>query len=221
LSDATPTTTPRKLFPSKDNSSPTVDTSTKPSSSKRELAREKTKNKKKKLSGVIIPRLPRIKTAQRNYLLDRPAHTAYYSWDPSGRGERVVREDDYRRMVELLLHLDFATLDKAAHSTRRWVTEVGAGSGSSWGRTVRGTREPQVAVQTEANVRGQQQQQQQVNNLTGLVKRKRTDSSTAAAEVNILGARLVRKKPKAMEEKAAEPEVNVLGQGLVGKNPKP
>ncbi|KFH42116.1 Histone acetyltransferase-like protein [Hapsidospora chrysogenum ATCC 11550] len=225
FSNTTPTTTPRKLFPSGDSSNPTVDARTKPSSSKRKLAKEKTKKKKKKLSGIIIPRLPRIKTAQRNYLLDRPVHTAYYSWDPSGRGERVVREDDYRRMVELLLHLDFATLDKAAHSTRRWVTEVGAGSGSSWGRTVTGAREPQVAVQTEANVGGQQQQQQQqqqqVNNLTGLVKRKRTDSSTAAAEVNVLGAGLVRKKPKAVEEQAAESEVNVLGQGLVRKKPKP
>ncbi|KAL6849084.1 hypothetical protein ACO1O0_008614 [Amphichorda felina] len=215
ISNITPTTTPRKLFPSKKDS-----TLTDPDTQKGNED-EKKKKQKQKLRGIIIPRQPRVKTAQRNYLLDRPVSTAYYSWDPAGRGERIVSDTDYKRIVELLLHLDFATLDKAAGSTRRWVGEVGMGS--PWGYAVEGTRE----VPTPAQGTAVQQQQSdaekgpQVNNLTGLVKRKRTDSSGAAAgEVKVLGAGLVRKKPKADEEAAPKPEVNALGGGLVRKKDK-
>ncbi|EGR49578.1 uncharacterized protein TRIREDRAFT_60283, partial [Trichoderma reesei QM6a] len=79
---------------------------------------------KSKLRGPIKPRQPRIKTKQRNYLLDRPVSTAYYYWPSQGRGERIMDDADYKRMHELLLRLDFATLEKAAGSTRRWLSEV-------------------------------------------------------------------------------------------------
>lgn len=202
ISTVTPSTTPRKLFPSKNDP--------KASDAHPKDKKKKKKPKKANLRGIIIPRQPRIKTAQRNYLLDRPASTAYYSWDPSGRSERIVSETDYKRIIELLLHLDFGTLDKAAGSTHRWVGEVGMGS--SWGYTVKGTREVSVrgAVQPETNG-------QQVNNLTGLVKRKRLDCATG--EANVLSPGLVRKKPKADEE-APKPEVNVLSAGLVRKKLK-
>lgn len=208
LSNVTPTTTPRKLFPTKSDS--------KPVDEKKQKKKEKEKKKKKKLRGIIIPRQPRVKVSQRNYLLDHPVQTAYYFWDPAGRGERIFSESDYKRIVELLLHLDFATLDKAASSTRRWVNEVGLGA--TWGYAVSGTRELEAASQksiTQSEGNGQQ-----VNNLTGLVKRKRNDSGSATAgDVNVLGAGLIRKKPKT-EEEPSKPAVNVLGEGLVRKKPK-
>ena len=213
ISNVTPSTTPRKLFPSKNAPTDSAIQKTKKKEKKKE--KKKQKKRKKKLRGIIIPRQPRVKTAQRNYLLDCPASTAYYSWDPSGRGERIVSDTDYKRIVELLLHLDFATLDKAAGSTRRWVSEVGMGS--PWGYAVEGLREVPAprAMQPETAASSQQ-----VNNLTGLVKRKRTDSSPATGEVNFLNTGLIRKKPKADEE-APKPEVNVLGKGLVRKKTKP
>ncbi|RTE68300.1 hypothetical protein BHE90_017324 [Fusarium euwallaceae] len=192
ITQITPNTTPRKLFPSKTD------------------AEEKAKPKKKKakrktLKGPIIARQPRIKTKNRNYLLDTPATTAYYSWTPEGRGERTVDENDYKRIVELLLHLDFATLNKAVGSTRRWVSEVGGRA--KWGVVVKGTREP-AKVEAAGD--------KQVNNLSGLVKRKRTDSTTddGPGKVNVLAAGLVKKKPK------EDGGVNVLSAGLVRKKSK-
>ncbi|CAM1507836.1 Fc.00g046840.m01.CDS01 [Cosmosporella sp. VM-42] len=197
----TPTGTPRKLFTTQ------VDLL----NGKSGQEKKKKDKKKKTLRGAIIPRKPRVKREHRNYLLDRPISTAYYHWPPQGRGERILDETDYKRTVELLLHLDFATLNKAAGSTRRWVSEVGMGS--KWGYTVTGTREP---VQN-----GTSQKKGQVNNLNGLVKRKRTDSASqdqeSGAKVHVLSAGLVRKKPK---EEESKPAVNVLSAGLVRKKPK-
>ncbi|KAM0421545.1 hypothetical protein ACHAPT_010719 [Fusarium lateritium] len=192
IAQITSNTTPRKLFPSKKD------------------ALDKAKSKKKKpkrkiLKGPIIARQPRIKTKNRNYLLDRPATTAYYSWTPEGRGKRIVDENDYKRIVELLLHLDFATLNKAVGSTRRWVSEVGMGA--NWDVIVKGTRKPS---EVEAG------SGKEVNNLSGLVKRKRTDSTIdeSQSKVNVLAAGLVKKKPK------EEAGVNVLSAGLVRKKAK-
>lgn len=180
ISNVTPSTTPRKLFPSANDPKP-------PDFLKKKRTK---KPKKKKLKGPIIPRQPRAKTAQRNYLLKQPAHTAYYSWDPAGRGEKIVSEKDYKRMVELLLHLDFATIEKAVGSTQRWVNETSIWG--QWGYSVVGKRETPAATTAKVEENGQQ-----VNNLTGLVKRKRTDSGTGPSEPNVLSAGLIRKKPKA------------------------
>ncbi|UPK93864.1 hypothetical protein LCI18_004799 [Fusarium solani-melongenae] len=192
ITQITPNTTPRKLFPSKTD----VEEKVKP---------KKKKVKRKTLKGPVIARQPRIKTENRNYLLDKPATTAYYSWTPEGRGERIVDENDYKRLVELLLHLDFATLNKAVGSTRRWVSEVGGRA--KWGVVVKGTREP-LKVEGAGD--------KQVNNLSGLVKRKRTDSTAddGPGKVNVLAARLVKKKPK------EDAGVNVLSAGLVRKKSK-
>ncbi|VZH97406.1 unnamed protein product [Fusarium fujikuroi] len=192
ITQITPTTTPRKLFPNKNQ----PDTKTK-----------KKKKQKKKLTGPIIPRKPQIKRAKHNYLLDRPANTAYYAWPPEGRGEKIVDEATYKRIVDLLLHLDFATLNKAVGSTRRWLSE--GGGGGNWGVVVSGARE--TPTQTAHD------RENGVNNLTGLVKRKRTDSTVDESQnkVNVLADGLVKKKPK--EESKV---VNVLSTGLIRKKPK-
>jgi regulator of Ty1 transposition protein 109 len=211
LSNIAPNTTPRKLFRSSADVTVPLEDKLKADSQR---DRKKRRQKKKQLRGPIRARRPHVKTAQRNYLLDKPATTAYYAWTPAGRGERIVSETDYKRIVELLLHLDFATLDKAAGSTRRWIGEVGMGAG--WGYAVQGTREPDprpaapAATSSEVSVLAATQPQtngQQVNNLTGLVKRKRSEAGTeqAAAEASTVSA--------------TEP-VKVLGQGLIRKKPK-
>lgn len=143
------------------------------------------KKKKKPLTGPIKSRHPNIKTQARSALSDRPsASCAYYHWPPEGRGERVIDEKSYNRVMELLLHLDFAKLELAVGSTRRWVSEVGMGS--TWGVNVTGRLEAAVEETAAAGT---------VNNLAGMVKRKRDEGD--APKVNVLGAGLVRKKPKA------------------------
>ncbi|XWW97727.1 hypothetical protein V2A60_005714 [Cordyceps javanica] len=172
----------------------------------------------KKLRGVIVTRPPRIKTEQKNYLLERcPTSTPHYVWPAGGRGERVVSESTYKRIVELLLHLDFATLDKATGSTRRWVGEVGMGS--SWGYRVTGAMETSAVAGAAADGYGAAPQ---VNNLSAMVKRKRSTTDPAQpppdAAVHVLSAGLVRKKPKA--DGPEEGDVKLLSAGLVRKKEK-
>ncbi|KAG9252206.1 histone acetylation protein-domain-containing protein [Emericellopsis atlantica] len=202
LSNVAVNTTPRKLFTSKTMAGAVPASATKKTSKKQ-------KKKKKKLTGIVIARAPRIKTAAKNYEPKAPSHTAHYAWNEEGRGERIVREADYKRMVELLLHLDFSTLDKAAASTSRWTGEVGMGA--SFGYGVVGTREIPTGT-NDANP-----SDPSTNDLNGLVKRKRAESG-AGSEVNTLGAGVIRKKPK--PEETAAPAVNTLSAGLVRKKPK-
>ncbi|OIW22525.1 hypothetical protein CONLIGDRAFT_658241 [Coniochaeta ligniaria NRRL 30616] len=209
------------------------------SSPSKQTAKQEKEKKKKKLKGPIIPRQPKIKTQQRNYLLDRPTSTAFYHWPLEGRGEKIVDETSYKRIVELLLHLDFATLEKACGSTARWISEVGMGS--KWGTEVVGKRELQAAESSAGNPAVA------VNDLAGMIKRKRVDNTSVKADaaakattgaqappaVNVLGAGLVRKKRKddvvdstandaqvAQAASGDESAVNVLSAGLVRKKPK-
>ena len=197
---AAPFSTPRKvaLSPTKrenDISSPTKITSTTTSTAddknprKNTESKKKTKKKSKHLRGPITTRPPRIKTHQRNHLSERtPITSAYYYWPPEGRGERLFDEKGYKRVIELLLHLDFSTLELAVGSTRRWVGEVGMGS--SWGVDVTGEKEVVVAARQGAGGGTAV-----VNNLAGLVKRKR-EVGSEEGKMNVLGGGLVRKKPK-------------------------
>ncbi|KAK4668313.1 uncharacterized protein QC763_0045720 [Podospora pseudopauciseta] len=168
----------------------------------RRKKKDKLKRKKKKLTGPIISRPPKVKRQLRNYLLDRPTSTKYYYWPPEGRGAKVVSESEYKRDIELLLHLDFSTLDKAVGSSRRWISQAGVGA-DEWGASVLGK------AKTQGNLFGSVSSGNQgavVTNLTGLVRRKRpsqeTGQSTAGSNesgpisINVLDAGWIRKKPK-------------------------
>ncbi|KAG7147692.1 Histone acetyltransferase like protein [Verticillium longisporum] len=176
--------TPRKLFP-------TTESADAASKAKSE---NKAKKKKQPLRGIIKTRQPNIKTQRRNQFKDRKISTAYYYWPLEGRGQRVVEESAYKRSIELLLHLDFANLDLAKGSTRRWVSEVGMGE--PWGLEVTGQRDVSVVDHAaSATATGT------VNNLSGMVKRKRAPAiegnGDQPAKINVLSAGLVRKKPTA------------------------
>lgn len=163
------------------------------------------RKKRKRLSGIIVPRQPRIKTENKNYLLDKPGSSAYYSWRPEGRGQVIVDETGYNRITELLLRLDFANLELASSSSWRWINEVRSGAGSmssSWGVTVTGTRVTETAA--KAGEGG-------INTLNiGLVRKKRKAGAEEVKEsahtpapimvqpeqVNLLGASMIRKKAK-------------------------
>src|SRR3569833_2867433 len=242
LSNSQPVTPPRRIagrLATTPRSSP-IKRDASPSPSKQTESRPKKQARKKKnLSGPIVPRQPQVKTHQRNYLASGQISTAYYWWPPEGRGQRLVDETGYMRSVELLLHLDFATQEKALSSTRRWISETGMGS--RWGQEVIGQR--------ETPVQGTNGSAAPVNILSGLIKRKRpVDNETVGAspatadepanKVNVLGTGLIRKKRKddaptdegaPVESEGAtgsavngtgEPAVTVLGAGLVRKKPK-
>jgi regulator of Ty1 transposition protein 109 len=160
--------------------------------------------KKKKLTGPIISRQPRIKTENRsikNEILLSPESTPYYLWKPEGKGQVIVDEAGYKRVTELLLRLDFANLELATSSSRRWINEVRASGnmGEAWGQNVAGTKTVE-----RVNVSG-------------------------TAGVNSLNMGLVRKKRKADPDEAntvppahsePTPAVNVLGAGMIRKKAK-
>lgn len=204
-----------------------------------EAIKKAPRRKKKQLRGYIVSRRPRPKTQQRNALAARPVATAYYRWPVTGRGRLLVDESDYKRINELLLQLDFSTLEKSAVSTRRWVQEAGVGSGD-WRMTVVGKQVPVAPGVPAAVTNGNNPSSQSsngVNDLSNLVKRKRAPSDadkvddltkdcTNTAGVNVLSTGLVRKKQKNNVESTPEeatngaPAVNVLSAGLVRKKPK-
>lgn len=207
----TPSTTPRKLFPSKPDGS---STDKQHDATKTTMKRKK---KKIKLRGPIRPRQPKIKSVQRNFVPKMPIRTAYYSWPPEGRGERIVNETTYKRINELMLHTDFSTLDKAVGSSRRWINEVGIGN--KWGKTVVGERD----IPASQPEHGSQDVAAAVKSIPpGLIKRKRADSlEQKGGQVNILSAGIVKKKTREDQSLAdGAREVNTLASNLVRKKPK-
>lgn len=196
--------TSSKASPLKQVVSPTSPTPEQPQS----IKRKKDKKKKKKLTGPVITRPPKVKRQLRNYLLDKPTSTAYYYWPVQGRGDKVVNESDYKRNVELLLHLDFSTLVKATGSSRKWISQTGGGT-EGWGGAVLGKARIPENIFAAVNGNSGKAAAAPVTNLTGLVRRKNTSSSQEnnrgtreeptlldAKPVNILGAGLVRRKSK-------------------------
>lgn len=142
--------------------------------------------KKKVLQGPIRSRLPRVKKHARNYVPNIPVSTTYYYWPPEGRGTRIVAEADYKRSVDLLMKLDFETLELAIRSSKRWTTEVGGGQ--KWALDVVGRRQAPTVPSAATT---------SVNNMAGLVRKKQepaaTEAASTAAPVTLLTAR---RKPK-------------------------
>ncbi|KAI1640607.1 histone acetylation protein-domain-containing protein [Biscogniauxia mediterranea] len=190
---------------------------------------------RKILSGRIVPRKPHIKTHLRAQFPTR-IETPHYYWPEAGRGQVVLNENGYKRAVELLTNLEFSTLAQATMSTARWANEVNAGE--DWALRIIGEREsvPQpVSSSSSGGGVGV------VNNLSGMIKRKRPaeeppkDATSSSGSVNVLSSGLIRKKTKdsPIDETAAAVQdsqeqaradtalrVNVLSTGLVRKKAK-
>ncbi|KAL2127973.1 hypothetical protein VTI74DRAFT_9910 [Chaetomium olivicolor] len=170
------------------------------------------KKAKKKLSGRIIPRTPKIKTQARNYTFNRPSTTAFYHWPPEGRGSRIVGETEYKRIVELLLHLDFATLDKAVGSSQRWLKEVGLGEGPET-EVLGKAPAPDTA---NGSASATPAAGGNVTNLTGLIRRKNV-SASSQAEAGNRSSSLRQAQSEPAGGSLAVKQVNVLGANLVRK----
>lgn len=195
------------------------------------------------LTGPIHPRCPRVKSSARIHS-NRPERTPYYSWPPGTRGTLVLAQKQYDRVHEILLRLDFASLEVAAASTNKWVSEAGvvAGLGAvDWGVCVVGIKK---GVKVERGGEGQGG----VNVLVAKRKIKNVDSTTGifdktnaserrtppppshveTAQPTILGTNLIRKKPKPKPEQSPahtppptdQPPINNLNSTLVRKKAK-
>lgn len=162
-------------------------------------------SRRKKLSGPIIPRQPKIKSSSSN-LSSRSDKSSSKEWPEKGRGQIVLDHSSYTRVHDLLLRLDFSDLNAATSSTRKWLGEVPAITtpAEDWGKEITGAHQVEkqtaVAGQAATPISGQ------VNDLSSMLVRKKRKNGDNEAQppaavdtpaVNVLGSSMVRKKPKA------------------------
>ncbi|TLD35527.1 putative dna damage response protein rtt109 protein [Venturia nashicola] len=125
-------------------------------SSKAVSPRKANSQRRKPLTGVIVPRVPRIKSTSSNLtstILHLPTETKYYIWPSTSRGDIVLDEKKYKKATELLLRLDFANRRIAEASTRTWIDELavlGGREAEGWGREVEGKKARSMQVQASA-----------------------------------------------------------------------
>ncbi|KAL9085593.1 MAG: hypothetical protein Q9165_007493 [Trypethelium subeluteriae] len=167
------------------------------------------RRKEQKLTGVIYPRLPRLRSSTSD---SKSEKSAFYYWPRESRGELVLDEKGYERAHNLLLQLDFVSLDVARSSTHKWTEEVGAIAGRSggWNKPVTGKRaEPNAPeVSTESTLCS-------------------TEQSHVGSHVKTLDVATIKKKRKPTDvgnpsgDLANERQVNTIPMSSIRKKPKP
>lgn len=159
------------------------------------------KRKRKPLTGLIVPRMPRLKGGSSS--LSGLSELA----DPDQTGDGiVVSEEGYDKVMKTMLHLDFSSLTTAIRSTNRWIAEVTSvcGLNGDFGIQVTGVAAAEVVAVATANgsTNGG------VNDLGGMVRKKRkVEDGTQAAAV--------------VPETPQQPAVTMLSGGMVRKKAKP
>lgn len=174
----------------------------------------KKKRTRKLLTGPIMARKPRLKGGSSSLSATSAGLSGMIDGARSSEEGLLLTQEGYDQAMHTLLHLDFANMDVAVISTRKWVNEVSSicGLASEFGVDVIGTARPaESASKAGANGNGNGQ----VNDLGGMVRRKRKAGDSPGAEGPVVADARV-------ETKASEvPAVNVLAAGMVRKKPKP
>lgn len=206
----------------------------------------KKRKKHSHLTGPIHTRAPHIKSPTTSFASSQPT-SSFASFQPTssfasttstisssqagdreGRGVLQLSANSYERTHDLLLRLDFFSLERSGESTRTWVRQVGivggrpademGGEGSGWGVDVVGTKPQSSSTLPNSN---------DINaNTTG--KEERT-SGGAAGNVNA-GVTILqpnKKSPPAQpataqanEGEVVSGKVNVIPPMLVRKKAK-
>ncbi|KAJ5494954.1 hypothetical protein N7539_000070 [Penicillium diatomitis] len=136
-----------------------------------------------------------------------------FHWPESGRGEVVLQEADYKKMMDGVLD-QFYDFGEVAASTQFYIDQVASLADQlTWGKRITGTCSPQDASQKfeVAN-----------NLLSGDLLRKRKKPSQAKDEKDIDQAAVTEKQESKVASSTAEQPaaVNVLGAGLIRKKKK-
>lgn len=164
------------------------------------------KQRRRPLTGPIVPRQPRLKGGSSSLTgssgLDAMLNT------PVDDG-LVLSKDGYDQAMQALLHLDFANLEVAVQSTRKWAKHVETicGIQADWSVDIVGTAAP--AQGSTSNGAGQ------VNDLGGMVRKKRKAPDAAVSEGHATA------ETRVETAGSEEPAVNMLSAGMVRKKPKP
>ncbi len=152
-----------------------------------------------KRTGPIVARAPRLKTIET--IRKRPTaaseKTTYSRPVKEGEEKDILDEKDYHRTNEMLLSFDFSTLKKAQEATLRWAKELrtmGIEGTSVTGKS--------TAIRAVNGTNGAG-----VNIMVPRKKRKAGDEAPGRMD-------------EAGSPKPEEPKVNVLGAGMIRKKPK-
>ncbi|KAL1625713.1 hypothetical protein SLS54_003185 [Diplodia seriata] len=193
-----------------------------------------------KLTGPVVPRLPRIKSSSSQTSnpdnatttsassttgpssSSIPESSLYYVWPQHSRGTLVLDEKDYKRATDLLLNHNFAERAIAVVSTRKWIEEVAVlgsrGGNADWGVAVVGRNASAIATAITSTTTADGAQNgsgggQMVNTLnTSMVRKKRKGGDEGVQQQQ------QRPTPDVKAEVAAG--VNVLSAGMLRKKPK-
>lgn len=156
-------------------------------------------NRHCKLTGAIHPRAPRVKTsaAPSAHL---PEKTPHFYWPPPTRGNVVCDEKAYQRVHEILLRLDFTGMATAAASTAKWAAEVAviAGCNKPWGVQIEGRAALADGPRGGDGIieGGTTLDAELVRKKAGPGAERLEVSRVEEAQAHVLGAGLVRKRPK-------------------------
>ena len=132
----------------------------------------------------------------------QPEETRFYYWPKHSRGEVILRQKDYARVNNLLVHLDYSTQELASDSTKKWIGSVAERAGiGSWGQEVVGT----LPIAAKAVAQAVKENSVMLN--TGLIRKKKRhiddlDGSVehtadqGNVDVHTLSTNLLRKKVK-------------------------
>jgi regulator of Ty1 transposition protein 109 len=172
---------------------------------------EKPSRRRKKPTGPVVARLPRIKSTTQILKAKFPEQTQYFVWPAGTRGGLVLEDKDYSKAVEILLDLDFAERHIAMQSTKTWIDQVKVLGGlhGEWGDTIVGRKPFDISAPRNGlasrgamavNVLGVKRRNTALNTAPSIGDEdvKRVKVEPGEDQVNVLGAGLVRKKPKKM-----------------------
>jgi regulator of Ty1 transposition protein 109 len=149
---------------------------------------------RKPLTGPIIPRLPKIKSAASSL------SNMQVQLDAASGNGILVTKDSYDKAISALLHLDFSSLEIAILSTAKWIEEIKGITGliRDFAGDVTGVAQAESTAVVASNAGSA------VNDLGGMIRKKRKGERGQAEPtepepplVNVLVGGLVRKKTKA------------------------
>ena len=160
-------------------------------------------------SGPIIPRQPRLKGGSSSLTATSELGSMLNTEAEDGL---VLSKEGYDKTMQKLLHLGFSNLEVARQSTSKWVSEVMGicGIQSDWALDVVGNAKPEE-ISGKPNGTGNAQ----VNDLGGMIRKKRKAGDEAVAEGRGAVAGTTMGTPG-----GEKPAVNLLSGGMVRKKPK-
>lgn len=198
-----------------------------------------------KLTGPIIPRVPRLKPGAAGYLSEPKLWESKYFTVPShARGVLLIEQKAYDRVHDLLLKLDFSDINASRASTRKWIEETAIIAGRrrdySWGIEIQGRMpvpvkddipKPQsldgaVDKLAAPNILTAKKKPKPVSqpagSMTGAATNSTTGDGTAAVPLTCCQDPRSHKRSHEQLDKgsAASNGVNLLGAGLVRKKAK-